>query len=158
MNNHPASATILEQIQNHILTEDSKVIHDFMSYLSSKMTEMNQEKQNLVNGFLTWLEKEIIQGPIEGFKNKTKISKFYENNFNSLVDVLKQNHILPKVIALHNERYEKVNQAYNDTMSKLVQLMEIICKTDNLIDQIIYKLYCLTDEEIKIVEKSYERE
>jgi hypothetical protein len=39
-------------------------------------------------------------------------------------------------------------------MDKLQPLMGWIEATDGLIDQIVYKLYGLTDEEIEIVEKS----
>ncbi|GAJ18455.1 unnamed protein product, partial [marine sediment metagenome] len=107
MNDKLVFAPILEQIQNHISIGNSRVIHDFMSYLSSEIIEMNIEKHKLVNDFLIWLEKEIIRGPIENLKNKTKINKFYENDFDTLVKILKQNRILPKVITLGDERYEK---------------------------------------------------
>jgi len=36
---------------------------------------------------------------------------------------------------------------------KLLPLRERIKQTDDLIDAIVYKLYCLTEEEIRIVEK-----
>lgn len=85
--------------------------------------------------------------------SKIKINEFYANNFDSFVGVLKQNRILPKVIALGDERYEKLQKAYNDTTAKLTPLMEKITKTDALIDQIVYKLYGLTEEDIKIVEE-----
>jgi len=38
------------------------------------------------------------------------------------------------------------------SLSKLLPLKQRLQKTDWLIDQIVYKLYGLTDEEIKIVE------
>lgn len=43
-------------------------------------------------------------------------------------------------------------------MSKLAPLMEKIKATDRLIDLIVYKLYGLTADEIKIVEGSAEAE
>jgi predicted RNA methylase len=132
--------------------EESDVVHDFLAFFAEQMIEMNKEKQKLISGFLTWLEKEIINRSIDNLKNKTKISKFYENDFDTLVKTLKQNRILPKVITLGDERYEKLQKAYNDTMTKLSPLIEKISKTDNLIDQVVYKLYGLTKEEIKIVE------
>lgn len=136
-------------------SKETDVVHDFLAFLAEQMIEMNKEKQKLIFEFLTWLEKEIIQGSIENLKNKTKVNKFYENDFGSLVRVLKQNRILPKVIALGDERYEKLQKAYNDTITKLSPLIEKISKTDNLIDQIVHKLYGLTEEEIKIVEGSF---
>jgi len=41
-------------------------------------------------------------------------------------------------------------------MGKLGPLLERIRKTDGLIDAVVYKLYGLTEEEIGIVEGSYE--
>jgi len=132
---------------------ESDVVHDFLVFLAEKMIEMNKEKQKLIFDFLIWLEKEIIIGSIDNLKNKTKVNKFYENDFDSLVRVLKQNRILHKVIAFGDQRYEKLQQAYSDTTAKLTPLMEKISKTDTLIDQIVYKLYGLTEDEIKIVEE-----
>jgi len=133
----------------------SDVIHDVLASLGEQMISMNKEKQKTISEFLTWLEKEIINRSIDNLKNKTKINKFYENEFNLLVKVLKQNHVLPRVITLGDERYEKLKKAYDGTMTKLSPLMGKISKTDNLVDQIVYKLYGLTEEEIRIVEKSY---
>jgi len=47
-----------------------------------------------------------------------------------------------------------LKRAYNDTMVKLTPIIDKISKTDWLIDQIVYKLYGLTEEEIKIAEES----
>ncbi len=118
------------------------------------MIEMSKENQKFISAFLTRLEKEIIQGPIDKLKNKTKINKFYENDLNALIKILKQNRILPKTISFGNERYEILKKAFEDVMSKLTPLMAKISKTDTLIDQIIYKLYGLAKEEIKRIEES----
>jgi len=45
-----------------------------------------------------------------------------------------------------------LTQRYESQMATLRPLMERIQRTDELIDQIVYKLYGLTEEEIKIVE------
>jgi len=148
---------IIEWQKYELSVNRNDTIHDFLAFLAAQMLEMSKDKQKLINDFLTWLEKEIIRDQINGLKNKTKIKEFYINDFDALVDVLKQNRILPKTIGFGDERHEKLETAYNDTMAKLKPLLEKLSKTDNLIDQIVYKLYGLTEEEIKIVEKSYEK-
>jgi hypothetical protein len=50
------------------------------------------------------------------------------------------------------ELYENIKSEYEKSLSKLLPLKEKLLRTDWLIDQIVYKLYGLTEEEIKIVE------
>ena len=50
------------------------------------------------------------------------------------------------------ELYETIKSEYENSLSKLLPLKEKLRRTDWLIDQIVYKLYGLTEEEIKIAE------
>ena len=45
---------------------------------------------------------------------------------------------------------------YRETKERAHELDEQIQRTDDLIDEIVYELYGLTDEEIEIVEASVE--
>ncbi len=47
---------------------------------------------------------------------------------------------------------EKIIEEYEKSMEVLNPLLDRIAKTDRLIDRIVYQLYGLTEEEIKIVE------
>ena len=53
------------------------------------------------------------------------------------------------------ELYENIKSEYEKSLSKLLPLKEKLRKTDWLIDQIVYRLYGLTEEEVEIVERSY---
>ena len=44
--------------------------------------------------------------------------------------------------------------SYTETMARADQLEDKIERTDNLIDDIVYDLYGLTEEEIEIVEEA----
>ncbi|MCK4416731.1 MAG: N-6 DNA methylase [Candidatus Latescibacteria bacterium] len=134
--------------------EKSDVVHDLLAFLAERMIEMNKEKQELTKGFLTWLEREIAKGSIEGLKIKTKIKEFHGYDFDALIEVLRQNRLLPKLIAFGDQRQEALKKAYDATMSSLTPLKQKIAATDNLIDEVVYKLYGLTHEEIKIVERT----
>ncbi len=47
---------------------------------------------------------------------------------------------------------DTIKEAFDSTMSKLNPLLDRIRETDELIDNIVYRLYGLTEEEIKVVE------
>ena len=133
--------------------EKSDVVHDLLAFLAERMIEMNKENQRLIKEFLNWLEGEILKGSIEGLKNKTKIKEFYRYDLDSLIEVLKKNRLLPKLLAFDDPRYEILKKSYDATISILAPLKQKIAAMDNLIDPIVYKLYRLTEEEIKIVEE-----
>ncbi len=117
------------------------------------MIEMNKQKQAEIKGFLGWLEREI-GAPIGDLKLKTTIKAYYEHDFDALLDALKQNKKSIQPDPTGREFQEKVQQEYNTSTNKLKPLLTQIEATDRLIDQIVYKLYGPTEEEIKVVEES----
>ena len=50
------------------------------------------------------------------------------------------------------ELFDAVKREYENSLSRLLPIKEKLKKTDWLIDQIVYKLYGLTEEEIQLVE------
>ena len=130
--------------------EHSDVVHDLLAFLAEEMTRLNKEKQGKTRGFLTWLEREIIKGSIEDQKNKTKIKSFHEGTLEELVDVLKKNKVIPDPCP--SNIWNTINAEFSPAMANLTPLKDHIKATDELIDQIVYKLYGLTPEEIEVVE------
>ena len=130
--------------------EQSDVVHDLLAFLAEEMTRLNKEKQSKIKGFLNWLEKEILKGSVEDQKNKTKIKDFHEDTFESLLDILKKNKAVPDLCP-SNIR-DTIAGEFSVAMNVLTPLKARIKATDNLIDQIVYRLYGLTDDEIAIVE------
>lgn len=131
------------------------VIHDLLAFLAEQMIEMNKVKQAEIKGFVSWLERET-GAKVEDLSNKTTIREYYNHSFEDLVEVLKKNKNKFAVDPSRREFQEKVKAEFESSVSKLKPLMKKIELTDNLIDQIVYKLYGLTKEEIKIVEASFE--
>ncbi len=130
--------------------EKSDAVHDLLSYLAEEVIRLNKEKQSSVKGFLTWLEKEILKCSLEDQKNRTKINDFHNNTFEDLLEVLKKNKVVPEPCP-SNVR-DTIASEYSAAMKALTPLKDRIKSTDNLIDQIVYRLYGLTDAEIAIVE------
>jgi hypothetical protein len=53
---------------------------------------------------------------------------------------------------IRREPQERLRLEFDASVGKLQPLMERIAATDELIDQIVYRLYGLTEEEIGIVD------
>lgn len=153
----PDSQKILEFIGARLSAapEESDVVHDLLAHLAERMIEMNKEKNSEIKGFLRWLEGEI-GAPVEELTSKTAIKEYYEAGFDALAGVLAKNKKKLKegYDPTRREPKEKLQAEFNVSVGKLAPLLKRIEATDGLIDQIVYKLYGLTEEEIKIVEAS----
>ena len=114
---------------------------------------MNKRKQQEIKGFLGWLETEI-GAKVEDLSPKTKVQEYYKLQFDELLAVLKKNKRRLAIDPARREPQERPRLEFEASLAKLQPLMERIAATDDLIDQIVYKLYGLTEEEIGIVEGS----
>jgi len=134
--------------------ENSDVVHDLLVFLAQQMMETNREKQSEIKSFLEWLEG-YIGVKIDKLKSKTKIRSYFESSWRNFLEVLKQNKRKIKNLDItRREPQEKIKAEYEASQAKLTPLLSKIESTDNLIDQIVYKLYGLTEEEIEIVEET----
>ncbi|MDI6655572.1 MAG: hypothetical protein QME59_06780 [Candidatus Hydrothermarchaeota archaeon] len=90
---------------------------------------------------------------VENRFSHTAIKEYYSGSFEDLVNVLKKNKSKLAVDPSRREFQEKkLKPEFDSSVLKLKPLMQKIELTDELIDQIVYKLYGLTDEEIGVVE------
>jgi len=131
--------------------ERSDVVHDLLAHLAEEMIRMNKEKRDEIKKFLGWLENDM-GARVDELTNKTKIQAYFEIEFPEFLAVLNKN---KKKIQVDYSRYDpnsRLLEAFNTSLSRLKPLIAKIEETDHLIDQVVYKLYGLTDEEIKIIE------
>ncbi len=115
------------------------------------MIDMSKKKNEEVKGFLKWLEREI-KTDIENLKNKTTLKEFYNYDFDKFLDVLKGNQKNITINLSEREVHERLEKTLDKSMSILTPLKARIKATDALVDEIVYRLYGLTENEIKIVE------
>jgi len=66
--------------------------------------------------------------------------------------VLKKNKKKLAIDPARREPAEALRAEFEGSVSKLLPLLERIRQTDELIDDVVYRLYGLTEEEIRIVE------
>jgi hypothetical protein len=135
--------------------EESDVVHDLLAFLAEQMVEMNKAKNAEIKAFLNFVESEI-GASVDVLSNKTLIQEYYANDFTKIVDVLVKNKSKIKVGYNPKSPTNRKNLEawHTDSCGKLKPLMTKIDATDTLIDQIVYKLYGLTAEEITVVEDS----
>jgi hypothetical protein len=140
----------IKWVEKELKCGRNDTVHDFLAYLAGQMIELNKTRNEEIRGFLQWLEREIGV-EIEWLANKTSIKEYHENNFDHFLMVLKKNrkklHIDPSV----REKQEFIERHFTKSMSILAPLKERVEETDDLIDEIVFRLYDLSDEEINTV-------
>ncbi|MEW6571735.1 MAG: hypothetical protein AB1390_11300 [Nitrospirota bacterium] len=126
-------------------------IHDFLAYLAKQMIELNKAKNEEIKGFLKWLEREIGYN-IDNLTGKTILKDYPRSDLVTILAILKKNKQKLTIDPSNRKFQESLEKHFNESISVLQPLKVKIKATDNLIDQIVYKLYGLTPEEIEIVE------
>ncbi|MHA1744276.1 MAG: Eco57I restriction-modification methylase domain-containing protein, partial [Candidatus Heimdallarchaeota archaeon] len=126
------------------------VIHDFLSNLAIELTNLNKQKVAAIDNFSSWLkyylgieENRLIRLILQGLLQMS-LEKF-------IGSLSKHN------IQLTVAQTAKIKEQFEQSVSVLKPLIARIEKTDWLIDQIVYLLYGLTEEEIRVVEGSVGR-
>ncbi len=141
---------ILSWVDNEIAENRNDTIHDFLAYLAEQMIEMNKRKNEETKGFLIWLEREIGTG-IEELNNKTAVMEFHGHSFEHLLEVLKKNRKKLSVNLSDRSKQDLFERHFVKSMSILEPLKIKISATDELIDEIVFRLYGLNKQEIGIV-------
>jgi len=155
---------LIEQIQLHLERQPSEadVIHDLLAYLAEQMIELNQQKQTETTGFLTWLER-LIGTEINNLTNKSKIQNYlgdyYKQNqgdnhltFDELISILKKNQKKLQIDPTARKEQETLAKEYQSSLNTLLAIKKQLKQCDWLIDEIVYRLYGLTEEEKAIIQ------
>ena len=114
--------------------------HPFIE-IADKMLSLNKSLENEKNNFLLTLQEETVC-----FKITKKLNKFYLLDFKNFKSELKKQ----KIKFSFNESNIWRN-IFNEVSEELNKLEFQINETDKIIDKMVYKLYNLNDEEIKII-------
>ena len=143
---------VLGFVEHHLAAdpERSDIVHDLLAFLAAQMLEMNKAKGEEIRGFLRWLEREI-KVEIDTLQNKTAIQSYFNLSSDQLLGILKKNRRLIRVDSSSRNFQESLEREFTSSLAKLNPLITRIRQTDALIDQVVYQLYGLTDEEIEIV-------
>ncbi len=153
-------------VEHHLSKEpeESDVVHDLLAFLAEEMIRLNKEKRGAQRGFLDWLvatlkilpDKNGHEG-IEVLTGKSKLLDYlgdYQKGesplaFAELQDILLKNKGRLGVILSDSRLVDEIRMRYEDSLGRVLPIKERLARTDTLIDQVVYRLYGLTEEEIK---------
>ncbi|HYT46531.1 MAG TPA: TaqI-like C-terminal specificity domain-containing protein, partial [Methylomirabilota bacterium] len=160
---------ILGFVDHHLSQqpEQSDVVHDLLAFLAEEMIRLNKEKRAIQKEFLDWLVTTLNVLPdkegrqeIDVLTNKAKLADYpgdYQKNEPSLtteelLDILRKNKNHLGVSLSDANLVDRIKKTYEESLQRVLPLKERLARTDRLIDQVVYRLYGLTEDEIKVVE------
>ena len=158
-------AAVLAFTAERLEQNETDVIHDLLAFLAQQMIDLNKRKQAEVRRFLGWLEARLDIRPnrqgktgIDSLTGKTLIRGYLgdyqkgeaETPFEDFYFRLHQNRGRFGV-PLASIKAE-LEDAYRESLAVLLPIKQQLAHTDALIDRIVYQLYGLTDEEIRLIE------
>lgn len=116
-----------------------------LTEMVDNMLKLSEQFQQEINGFKHWIEKEF-----KVKKLSKKLEKYYELSEDEFIDELKKK----KVDTKSRKNREYLEREFNESLAIINPLLQEIEQTDKEIDQMVYELYGLTEDEIKIIEES----
>jgi len=108
----------------------------------------NREKCAAAKQFVTDL-KDFHGIDTHTLKPKTKLDEFWKLEAAELFA-----HFRANKLRLKDSDEERIRARFHKAKDKLLPLESSIAFTDDLIDEIVYRLYALTPDEIKIVKEA----
>ena len=136
------SKTFLEILP--VKLSSNSLILETIRNLVDKQLELNSEFQKKILSSTT----NLIESRFENISNNRKINSWQKLDFGEFLKELKK-----LKIKLSLKEAAEWMQYFNEQKQKAVELKTEIDKTDREIDQMVYELYGLTKDEIKIVEE-----
>jgi hypothetical protein len=126
------------------ILENPEIQNDMIKEVNS-MIELNQTLLIESNSFKAW-----IKHTFKIDKLSKKLENYYKLSFDEFLVELKKK----KVDTNPRKTQEFLKKEFEISISKIRPLLQEIEETDNGIDKMVYELYGLTDDEIKIIEDS----
>ena len=139
--------------------EESDVVQDLLAFLARRMVELNIEKQAEIKRFLSWLEG-LLKIRVNDLTNKTRLKTYMgdhqkseaELSYSELEDILYKNKGKLGISLSDGRVQNRLRAEYEGSLKVLRPVKAALAWTDGVIDQIVYRLYGLNDEEIAIIE------
>jgi hypothetical protein len=112
---------------------------------ADQMLQLNKQLQEEIRGFKHWIEKEFNVD-----KMSKKLEKYYDLSEDEFIEELRKK----KVDVKSRKNREYLEREFTESLAIIKPLLREIEQTDNEIDQMVYELYGLNEDEIKIIKES----
>jgi hypothetical protein len=138
-----------------------------LCHMAEQMTDLHRQRQAEVKRFLDWLVKQLRitatsdgKEGLDALTGRTRLRSYlgdYQKDeehlsFEGLLDILQKNRSRIGASLSDPALVSRLRAEHEASLATLLPIKERLAKTDWLIDQVVYRLYGLTEEEIKIVE------
>lgn len=145
----------LHFVEAELQAERADIVHDLLAFLAERMTAMNQQKWTTAKQFLTDL-KDFHGVETRALNPKTKLDEFWKLEPGDVFAHLRKNTKLLAAQKVHltEAAEENIRSRLQKAKDKQLPLEAQIAFTDQLIDQIVYRLYGLSEGEMQLVEEN----
>jgi len=154
-------------VEHHLSKEpqESDVVHDLLAFLAEEMIRLNKVKRGAQRQFLDWLMAMLKISPdrngrkgIDALVGKSKLLDYpgdYQEGespfaFEELWDILLKNKARLDVSLSDCRLVDEIRMRYEDSLGRVLPIKERLARTDALIDQVVYRLHGLTEQEIEV--------
>ena len=142
------------------------MVHDLLAFLAKEMIRLNKEKRAAQEEFLDWLATYLNILPdkkghtgIDVLTGKAKLAN-YPGDYQKgepplatvqLLEILRKNKTRLGISLSNATVLDSIRKEYEESLQRVLPIKERLQKTDALIDAVVYRLYGLTEEEIRVV-------
>jgi len=146
-------AFVTDQLRASPLRGD--VVHDYLAFLAERMMDLNQRQRAAARQFLEDL-KDFHGLDARVLNPKTKLDEFWKLTTAEMFAHLNKNRkaLAAAKLDLNEAAENKIRSRFEQSKAAILPLIAQIEFTDELIDRVVYLLYGLTAEEIKIVQSA----
>ena len=133
----------------------SDVVHDLLAFLAERMMVLNRTKRAAARQFLTDL-KDFHGIDARGLTPKTRLDEFWTLDTAGFFAHLRKNAkaLAAAKVDLNEDAEAKLRSRFEKAQVTVRALVPQIAFTDALVDQIVYRLYGLTEKEVQLVESA----
>lgn len=147
---------LLTMVDGWMKKEQLDIVHDLLAWLANQMMEANSLLRKEADGFLRHMEREIGIA-VEELSSRTTLTKYHYHSFEDILAVLTTPANRRRLRGFNPRSrgdVERLEQEFTASVDVLRPLKERIQATDRLIDAAVYRLYGLSEDEVRMVESS----
>ena len=141
-------------------------MHDLLAFLAGEMMRLNEEKWAAQLEFLDWLAEALNISPdkdgrrgIDALTGRAKLTVYpgdYQKGepplaTGELLEILRKNKARLGINLNGTTIVGRIRKEYEGSLRRVLPMKERLQKTDTLIDALVYRLYGLTEEEVRVV-------